>query len=449
MKTIRKIIKWILLLILGIVVLFLLNLAWHRMRGPTQEELAALSFVEAPVAKPQGRNAFALMWLFGKDVSDTDIDRLAAQDVEYARASEVGSNEQPQFPSAKLPDLEVPKPGLVALCDSAPADCLTLMRNNHEATRDLLAKHGRLLQRASELENFEYFDIEFPHGVSMPFTNSVRSQQLRISQLALMFDDGERSEAMTGVCRNLSMWRRFGRDNHSLIQTMLASSRRDAAMQLFAAMLAEWKPEESIPADCAIALAPIAADEVSMCSSLLGEFDTADAMLESMVSTGQSAQNNNWFERSAQPLVLDLPQLRAWRARKVAANCVADDSARALQDLPSEWQPLDIGWLDCASNMVGCILIGTAAPAYDDYQERLLDSAAHLRLAATLAWLRKTEGSGQSLQQRFDSRPDALRSGSRATGITEDGRSIWVDNLFTQRAARFSLPLAASKETAP
>ena len=283
----------------------------------------------------------------------------------------------------------------------------------------------------------------------MPVIYSMPSQQLRIGRLALMFVDGERNEAIAGVCRNLSMWRRFGRDNRELIQTMIAVSRRDVDIQLFASMLAELQPGESLPEECSTALNPVATEEVSMCSSMMGELDYTDAILESIITNAQSGKETGWFERHAQPLVLDAAQTRAWRALNVARYCNAEVSTQVLLDQRVENQPLDIDWLDCASNLIGCTLVSIAAPGYDDYQERLLDSSAHLRLAATVAWLRESGSSGQSLQERFDARPESMRSGIRATGISEDGHAIWVDNLFTQRAARFSLPLATSKDSTP
>ena len=449
MKAIRNIFKWVLLLILGIVALFLINIGWQRLHGLTDDQRAALALVEAPLPRLQGHNAFALTWLISKDVPDVDIDQLAARDVEYARAHNVASSEELKFPSADLPNLADPDPKSPALCAYPPADCLATVRQNPESTRALLLKHHRLLERAIQLETFDYLNDEFPHQAGMPVAFSTYPQRLRSSQLALMFDDGERSEAVAGACRNLSMLRRFGRDSRSLIQAMLAVNRRDAALQLLAAMLAELEPGQALPAECTIALAPVTAAEVSLCSAMIGEFDYADGAMAALQATGQSGQQKGWFDRTAQALVLDLPRTRAWRAKKAAGYCGSEVATEVLQDRLSEQPHLNIGWFDCQANLIGCVLTRTAEPAFNGYDARLLDSAAHLRLAATLAWLRETEDSGQTLQQRFDSRPQELRSGSRVSGISEDGGSIWVDNLYTEKAERFSLPLAITKDSSP
>lgn len=452
MKWIVKLIKWMLLLILGIVLIFLLNIAWHRLRGPSEEERSALAIVDVPVEMPQGRNAFAMTWLFAKDVDDADIERLAAIDVEYAKTHKQLNGDEQKFPSAELPGLDEPKSNSPALCSSTPEDCLAVVRKSPESTRALLAAHDQLLQRAASLEDYDFLYNEFPPVLGMPSTHAVYnllSQRLRISQLALMFEDGSHSDALAGVCSNLSMWRRFGTDNRSMIQTMLAVSRRDAAIELFASMLAELKPGETLPAECSAALVPLAADEVSLCSSMLGEFDYADEVFGSMSATAPVDEQKGWLETNAQPLLFDVSRTRAWRATKTAPFCEPDVAMQLLQDQSFELPTLEIDWFDCQANMIGCILVRVASPGYIDYVERLLDSAAHLRLAATLAWLHETGDSGQSLQQRFDSRPDALRSGSRASGISEDGGEIWVDNRHSKRAVRFSLPLSDTGKQSP
>jgi hypothetical protein len=134
---------------------------------------------------------------------------------------------------------------------------------------------------------------------------------------------------------------------------------------------------------------------------------------------------------------------------ETASYCTAEDGAQALEDRLPERPPLQIGWFDCQANKVGCILTQIAAPAFNEYEARLLDSAAHLRLAATLAWLHENSDDTRPLAIRFDERPVQLRSGTRATGVSDDGRSLWVENLYQKRDRRFSLPLVPHGKTTP
>ncbi|HET9034184.1 MAG TPA: hypothetical protein VFN25_14925 [Dokdonella sp.] len=120
-----------------------------------------------------------------------------------------------------------------------------------------------------------------------------------------------------------------------------------------------------------------------------------------------------------------------------------------MQDRLIDHSREKIGRLECASNWVGCILANIAAPAYVDYEARLLDSAAHLRLASTLLWLHNHRDDTRPLATRFAERPLPLRSGNRASGVSDDDRSLWVENRYQKRGERFELMLAPSKETPP
>lgn len=71
-------------------------------------------------------------------------------------------------------------------------------------------------------------------------------------------------------------------------------------------------------------------------------------------------------------------------------------------------------------------------------------------LRGVLMWLRDTRDDPRPLAERFASRPAHLRSGTRASGIGDDGRSVWVENLDPQGfGQRTSLALAPSTETPP
>jgi hypothetical protein len=97
--------------------------------------------------------------------------------------------------------------------------------------------------------------------------------------------------------------------------------------------------------------------------------------------------------------------------------------------------------LECIASFNGCILADIGGSAYTDYDARTLDYAAHLRLAAALLWLRDATDA-KSLAQRFDERPDALRSGSRTSGYDATTGTLFVDNRDTRREKRFALPIA-------
>lgn len=450
MKWLWKAIKWLLGMILAVVVLFLLNLAYFRWRGPTDVQKTALERVEAGTPRPQGDNAFALMLLFDKDIADEELERVADRDVKFAE-EDVGLGKTiDEFPSSKLPTLPEPATGSTALCQAQETGCLARVRQNSEATRNELATHARLVTRAARLEQFDFLRNDFPKLAAMPIAYARSAQRLRLSSLALTYVDGQREEALAGTCQNLATWRRFGRENPSLIYSMIAVAQRDAAMRLFAEMLAQLESEDRVPQFCELALGEVAAAEVSMCAPMKGEFDFVDASLTEMRPSGNkdSAEDVS-LGGKAESLFLSDSQYRAWRAENADSCCGSTVDEAALQDRLIDRSEEKIGLLECASNWVGCILSDIASPAYADYEARLLDSAAHLRLASTLLWLRSNRDDTRSLAIRFSERPLSLRSGNRASGISEDGHFLWVENRFQKRAERFELMLAPTTETTP
>lgn len=446
MKWLWKLTKWLLWLILAVVVLFLLNLAYFRWRGPTEAQKAALERVEAGTPRPQGRNAFALMWLFDKDIADGELERAAGQDVKFARENAHPGIELGAFPSSRLPSLPEPAAGSKVLCQAQEKNCLALVRTNRKATRSELATHARLLARAGQLEDFDFLRNDFPKLAAMPFAYAGNAQRLRLSSLALAYVDGQREEALAGTCRNLATWRRFGRANPSLIYSMIAVAQRDAALRLIAQMLAGMEADDRVPQPCQSALADVAVEEISLCAPMMGEFEYTDLSLAHMLRTdnkdaGQGEKGESMF--------LSELQYRAWRAEKADSFCGSQVDEAVLQDRLVVRSDEMIGRLECASNWIGCILAGIAAPAFVDYEARLLDSAAHLRLAATLVWLRDHRDDQRPLATRLAERPPSLRSGNRASGISDDGRSLWVENIYQQREKRFELMLAPTAETTP
>lgn len=448
MKGLWKGIKWLLWLIAAVIVLFLLNLAYFRWRGPTPAQQAALDQLLAPVPMPEGKNAFAWILLFDKDADDNEIEQLAERDVEAARTIEPGGVID-KLPSASLPSLPLPPAGSQALCKSKEGGCLALVRNNPEATRVELGLYGRLLERANRVEQADFLRSRFPETVLPPLLYAPGSQHLRLSSLALAYVDGQHEAALTGTCENLSAWRRFGETSGSIVQTMVAASNRDASLQLFAEMLAGLDAGDTIPPSCEQALATPVEAEVSLCASMRGEFAFADAIMAQMDSTAAPAGEQPWWDGLNRSLTFSYPQARAWRAADIAGYCTVQAAERVMRDDQTAAPLIKIGRLACASNLSACILLGVAMPAYEDYRRRLLDAAAHLRLAATALWLRQTRDDARSLSERFADRPQGLRSGTRASGVADDDASIWVDNLHQKRDKRFSLPLAVPGKTGP
>lgn len=441
MKYLRRVFLSLGLVVLTLLVLFLINLAVHRLLGPSDAQKQALAMLAEVNARPaRGDNAFALLWLMRYDVPDAQIETIAADDVRRAHALMAAGDNLDKLVPADRPLLPAPSNNDPTLCEMHSPDCLARVQANPEATRKRLALYPRSLQRARNLEAKGNYRNAFPATIGSPIPAPGQAQRLRLSELALAWQDGQHTEALAGTCRNISSWRSLRQDSDSLIASMLAVAYMDSAVRLFGDMLSALPSDQTMPADCAKAFAPIVADDVSMCSEMAGEFLLGADSLDQIGRTDNDKPDSySWL-----PLVFNKQRTLAWRAEQIADDfCHSEVTQQALRDQSIDHQPTSPAFLDCAANMIGCMLDDLGAPAMLGYSSRLLDSAAHLRLGATLIWLRESEADASTIATRFAARPAPLRSGERASGVADDGQSIWVANLYQRHDQRFNLPLPA------
>jgi hypothetical protein len=300
-----------------------------------------------------------------------------------------------------------------------------------------VAAHPVLLARARAFDQTDYYWNEFPGNSRGALGASPGpAPRLWLSAFALQYVDGDHAGAMTSVCRELGAWRRM-RGTNSFIGELLAVNMGDGAMRLYAEMLAGLRADESVPADCATALHPIEAADVDRCAQMAGEF-------AAVRSISTEADGTAWGRLQVW-LTFDARQSEAWRAEQFAPACADHAVARMLLDQSAlkEAQRPVTQRLECVSSWIGCVLADIAAGAYPDYEQRTLDFAAHLRLAATLAWMREAPDD-VSPATRFAQRPAFLRSEGHHSGVDVSNNTLFVDNLRAWHEARFTLTMKSA-----
>jgi len=438
---IRKIFVSIGIIALAAIVLFLGNIGYHRLRGPSAEQRAAMDALQRALDAPaRGRNAFALMWLGRLDVADDEIEAHAERDVQAAAAQVASTGDVGALPSTSLPRLAEPRNNEPGLCQARDSKCIARVRADRQATLDVLAQHPGWLRRAAMLETMDSYRNEFPVTLSAPMWRPGPTQRLRLSELALQFADGAHADALASVCRNIDAWRRQRHDTNSLLFSMAALAHVDDGLRLFAEMWAESASLVTVPDACRQALAPIEPADVVLCPALAGEWELARSTIARIAATRGASTDEADSEAVLFPLFFSTEQATAWQAQQLAADCTDAAGRDALADRIAA-TPARISRVECAASVTGCILAGVAAPAYDTYRMRALDGAAHLRLAATLIWLREHADGVRLSGDRLAQLPAELRSGNRAIGIDDDTRTIHVENLDSSREARFELPM--------
>jgi hypothetical protein len=435
----RRILRWISRGVLVLLLLIVAVFAGYRLGGPSQVQREALALMQKDYWPPQGTNAFPLLWFMRYDIPVAQLDAHMAADVAAVRkrlaTDELIVKDEPNAPLLTEPPIDKS-----AVCEIRAPGCLAKIAAHADAVRAVLARHPILLQRAQTFEHRDFYWNEFPNDYRfLSFVNPGDAQPIWLSAFALQYSDGDRVGALTSTCRNLAAWRRMTHGTNSLIGTMIAHNYADGAIRLFADMLAGLHADEAVPAECVAALQPIMAADVDRCAQMAGEFATSTSALR---QTFAERATRPWWDRAQGWLFFQERQSGAWRADDLATYCGEAAVARTLADQPARSEPRHpiTQRPECLSSLIGCVLTDIATPAYAEYDQRTLDFAAHLRLAATLLWLHGNRDG--SVSERFARRPDYLRSAGHASGVGAARDMLYVDNLHARRDARFELSVA-------
>jgi hypothetical protein len=423
----RRLLKWLALLVSGIVLVLAAMFAWGRLRPPTAAQASSLAELQREPQPPPGRNAFPLLWFVDFDIPDDQLNGAyakASRDLQAWAAKHHGTD----TPAANLiPQPTSPFPVLAPLTDSDRAllckwsepDCLRTVRENADAVRAVLAKHQKRLQRDMALSNYGYEWNDLPRGVpfAMPLAvpNYGHSLGLWESAAALDFIDGRQAQALTSICTAVTTMRRMHAHGNTLVDTMIFGVRMQSAIVLTMQMVSELPLNQPLPDACNTAFATVTAEDVDLCPAQRTEF----SIFTSELSQGHPA----WYERWS----LSIPHTQRLWATSVDSACTPETRAQLLADqifTSKDWlSGIDV--FDLVSNFSGSVLSGIVQPAYMDYLNREQDFAAALRVGATVLWLRQTHGQGQSLDKRLAQRPAWMQlAGDRELRVASDGRSL-------------------------
>jgi hypothetical protein len=446
--------------------------SFYRLRGPIAEERAALVLIrKSYYPLMHGINAFPLLFYMRYDVPDNQLDAQMAIDIQKVRKriaeATVNVSDDLNKTNTKfitrminghrrvfmlnigvnlggshLPMLSEEEQDV--LCSIDGKGCLAKVSANPGAVSAALAAHPVMNARAQALEHTDFYWNEFPADFRSPKNYAGIEPLLWLSAFALRYAQGDHVGALAATCRNIAAWRRMMHGSNSL--SGVASIHMDEAIRLYADMLAALPADQPVPEDCALALQPVVAADMDRCAELARRY----AMFESL-SLLDDAKNlkANWIVRLYGSLVLDLRKTLAWTAQILAASCGEDANARLLADEYPRRQPVRsfLGFpftkgLACIANLNGCLIVASETPLFNNFDADRLDHAAHLRLAATLLWLRDHPGGG-SIEERFERRPAELRSPHHDSWFDAKDGILYVENFDKAPAIgkQFGLPV--------
>jgi hypothetical protein len=268
-----------------------------------------------------------------------------------------------------------------------------------------------------------------------------------LSAFALKYTQGDYIGGLVSTCRNIAAWRRMVGVTNSPTDSEMAIFWMDGAIRLYADMLANLPANATVPEDCALALQPVSVADVDSCAQSGRQFLREESNFNWLEKLYSKTGGFKYLFISA---TYDLKQTVIWEAEMLAVSC----SDSAIKRLLSDERPLrqsvhyffgipTIKGLACISNINGCALIAKEMLAHENSDAITLDFAAHLRLAATLLWLREhPEG---LIADHYTHRPAELHSLNHNSGFDINRGMIYVENFYQahDRDKQFELPIVA------
>ena len=460
------VLKWI-GVIVAVVILIVAGLfAYGRLRGPDAAGRAALAAMQPTRMPPAGRNAFPVLWLARWPVPDDQLQAVTAADLRHlhalvtqpvpknlaaATARANGIDNYVSVAQARWPP--PPQPDMESLCGWSVPDCLGFVAGHRAAVEATLAQAALPLHRAQQLIQTDFLWNEWPPDPRFGFVLGPFGslQSVWLTALADRFVRGEQVAALTDTCTAISTWRRLHQGTNDLFDAQVTAQYASNDIRLAAAMLAQLPADTPTPATCVQALRPVTAADVDSCAWAQRQQAASMANLDGMIANAQRQKGYPWFW-------FDRRQTQAWLAEMYGPLCRPSLDARLLADDPAAATLPSLLHLDvagCVSNLIPCVMdaIGRSGlrELYSDEIQKTADYAAHLRLGAALLALRASPAvTGQTPAQRYAALPADLHSPGHVSGVSADGRSLYVvDRWHPFRPdARFVLPLSVAAAAA-
>ena len=431
----------------GVLVMGVVLWTWSRLQPPASGQRDAVALLQ-PSPQPAGRNAFAALWLLGRDVPEARLQRVAAADMQRIRGELAWSPDAaPAGPgkgaAAQYRDLQLNDADRALFC-SLHDDCLQQVRADPDGHAALVARHGVLLDRIEALSGYDFYRSQAPFDPRAPIP-MFSLAHLGITHAAQAYASGDLDAGLARACTGVRTWRTLGADADSLIVKMLGVGlATDGHGRLLAQMLAELPAGHPLPHACEAALVPVSMDELSICEAMRGEYASSAAALDAIDNPRFAGP----LQAALNRLVYDPEKSRALTAGKFARACSNEVRAMLAADERWNWsqQPRSRWRMECVANLAGCILADIAAPAYAGYGQRAQDGGARLDLLRGIASLHGVDGDASMREARLRRFWADTRSRNRELRFVDGGRAVEVRQFDVSQGDWWKLPLPGARQ---
>lgn len=382
--------RWIsksLITLLALATAYFLTVQVLRWIAFGEEEREALALMEPLPPPPAGTSGYKYLGLHDLDIPVDELDAALATDLaayrewhaDGARRLEDGDHGS-QFvtPLASMypPRAMVAPPE--AACTLRERDCLAKLRGNEDSVRAWLAEEADRLALAERALASDTLANPYPLAGDSPIAG-FQLLRLPLNAIALQALDGDLPGALDRACGLLAAERRFLGHDGLLIDKMVHGALVEGAAALVLSVRRE-DPSLPLPGGCTLALAPVAAEDFLACGAYRHEHAMVATLSNQLDQLGAERWSPTaWLGRH---VMADGRLFRAWNAEHFVPMCSEAGIAAIVEGRVPPLKPRRDNryGLDFWAAPISRTLADIATPAYSQYQHRLLDHAATLRL---------------------------------------------------------------------
>lgn len=410
--------------VLVLLVAYVLTVQVLRWIAFGEEEREALALMEPVPPPPPGDSGFKYLGFVNLEIPVEELDAALERDLEAFAEWNAGAADRLDVRGEQVATWASPlvadypaRPALAApefACGLREPDCLAKLRGHEADAREWLQSEAVRLDLAERALRADHLANPYPPAVDSPLAG-FQTLRLPINAIALQALDGDVPGALDRSCNLLGASRRFFAQDGMLIDKMVHGALIEGASGLVLA-IRRADPSMPLPASCAQALAPVVPEHYFACGAFKYEYGMVASLARQLDGRGREGFHpRQWLMRWT---MTDERLMRGWSAAHFTPMCSEAGKAAILAgDVPKANDPRpDYASIDFWAAPITRILADIAAPAYDQYQDRLLDHAASLRLH--LAAIAAIQG-----ELAVDAVPQAAASPGYAITV-EDGH--WV-----------------------
>lgn len=342
----------------------------------------------------------ALYLLLYRTQNSSEINELFSQYQDYLLWN--NGNEPTALAERKIAANLRDKPDWLK-CDT-PSQCVQNVANNPTHAQQWRNQHQAVLENITNLNQYDGYEMaqiaEKNWGnhdlVEMNYPDYFTLTTLPTANAVIHWHEGKREQAVLNMCSQADLARKLQNSTHqTLINAMVANAMLKQSADYLAYFI-QQQPEfaHKLPESCVQNLQPQTERTAQvLCSAMKGE---------SLVHKNTIQRVGAEVKQSGFSLFYNENMTIQRHIRKVAHSCTPAVQQQIMRDEMADEFVEHNAWIQnlaCVRNVVGCILLGFAEPAYTVYPRRLQDGDMQLRAfqaALTLAKLPETERKNQA-----------------------------------------------------